>query len=122
GKARVARIGCEQMLERMPRRGLDVRPCVRVDHADVVGRDVPVDAGGIHAGLQLVVVDLKARDPLHALAASLLSGLRNLSSCWYSRQSSTKEIRKDTISAIGKQYHSASRPTNLTSAHAAGRM
>ena len=75
-EARVARVGREQVLKGVTRRRLDIGAGVRVDHADVVGRDVAVDARGIHARLQVVMVYFKARNSFHAFFSFLLPELR----------------------------------------------
>ena len=108
GKLRVACIRCKQVLERMPRRRLDVRARIRVHHADVIGGDVTVDTRGIHTRLQFVMVYFKAGNSFHAFAS--LSIPRNRSSVRYSRQSRIYEIKNAAISAIGNAYHTAFRP------------
>ena len=69
----VAREGGKQVLEGVHRAvgHVDVFRVVRHDGADVVGDDVAVDAGNIHALFQFVVVDGEAGDGFHGHFSSV---------------------------------------------------
>ncbi|MPN17374.1 hypothetical protein SDC9_164727 [bioreactor metagenome] len=58
-------VGGEEMLEGVQRGVFRVGAAVGNHHADIIGSDVPVHPGGVHAGDQYVMVYCKAGDTFH---------------------------------------------------------